>query len=38
MINAYDKISNDDGGQEERDANFGRHNHAVPHGLDPLAA
>ena len=34
----YHEVPDHHGGQEEGDANLGRDDHAVPHGLDPLAA
>lgn len=37
-VDTYHKIADDNGGQEERNAGDIAHVHAVPHGLDPLAA
>ena len=33
-----DQVPNDNGGQEERHTDRGGDPHAIPHGLDPLAA
>ena len=35
---SHHKVADDDGGEEEGDADVGGDEHAVPHGLDPLAA
>lgn len=37
-LNTYHKIADDNGSQEERNAGDIAHVHAVPHGLNPLAA
>ena len=34
---SYHKISTDNGSKEEWDADFGSHDHAVPHRFDPLS-
>ena len=38
MTRSYHEISDDHCGEKERDADVRRTVHAVPHGLDPLAA
>lgn len=35
---SYHQISNDDRGEEERNARRIAHQHAIPHGFDPFAA
>ena len=35
---SHHEIANNDSGEEERDADVVGDEHAVPHGLDPLAA
>ena len=37
-MSTHDEVSDDDCGEEERDADLRGDPHAVPHGLDPLPA